>query len=131
MDLSKCFAIDSTKSWADISDEEDEIQEQKKVHDPPVKVEQTQQQDDGWSFVSNQRNQRKKNVNNDQGNKVKVCVICKDKFIFTKDEAEFFQSKGWDERKKCKICKKQQKMERKYGTAPNHNRKQTLQLNNQ
>ena len=112
-DIDLCFVTNGT-SWADMSDDENykhenpwkkESSGNEQVKSEQVKSEQVKSEQinkNGWSVVVN----KKKNKN--EGVSI-VCKICNKKFFFPKYESEYFESKGWEPRKKCKKCKSFQK----------------------
>ena len=67
---------------------------------------QIEEESDGWKLAT-KKSHKQSNFN--EGDLMILCVKCKYKFLFTKDEAYFFESKGWAPRKKCQKCKQIQK----------------------
>ena len=42
-----------------------------------------------------------------------VCEDCKEEFVFTASEQEFYQEKGFSEPKRCKVCRDKRKQEKR------------------
>ena len=81
---------------------------------------------DGWKTVT-KTSKGKKMIS--EGDEVLTCKRCKKDFLFTKDESDYFSSKGWPCRTKCKPCKQDMKFKDKFGSMPRVDRYKTINLN--
>jgi hypothetical protein len=78
----------------------------------------------GWKTIKTSKKGKQIIIN--EGDIIIVCKMCKKDFLFTLDEADYFSSKGWPSRTKCKPCKHEQKLNENFGGMPRVNRKKTI-----
>lgn len=108
------------------SDSDSEKNEEKLVTEeiisPSVVVFKEEDEKEGWETT---KKKKKNGTSLNEGDKLLKCTLCRQKFIFTKDESEYFELKGWEPRKKCKECKQ---FQNQYGKMPRINRKRTVSL---
>lgn len=59
--------------------------------------------------ISSDQSNQPDTVNPENGNIIKVCISCGERFVFDTGEQEFFRSREFDPPKRCPLCRKWKK----------------------
>ena len=120
--------ISSNVSWADLSDEEEDIVPQTTMNQwgkPLVIKKELQDKEPEWVTKEKMNLQKNKTLHEKVSDKTIVCRSCKKGFVWTTKEQQWFKEKDFTAPKTCKPCKI---LFKDCGKVPNHKRRITLSL---
>lgn len=118
MKINDILNIQSSMDWADITDD-DYLAEQSDL----------KSSDSEWKEVSKKPTKkmttRPSTYTNETSNKNIKCNQCRSQFVWTSEEQMFYAENKFDEPKRCKDCRNNNKQ---YGKPPSVERKKRLNL---